>query len=196
MKDGKFEEQAVSKLCMFCSVSSMVIFIFKQNQLIKNLNEFEEHIKIYTSEAFKKVLLTLFEHSKRYNHSLSLAIFTFAKYYEVLRIYGKHKIKKLEEEIVSIMERYIRKTDKIGRSYNHIILIAMPETDKEKATIPVKRIINEIKKLDLMNEIDFVFGIFELPKGTDDIYKKIKKAEFILEDTIKQNKNLMMIDEI
>ncbi len=193
-KDSKFDENVQSKLCMFCSLIGMVIFIFKQNQLIKNLNEYEEHVRIYTSKAFKKVIYSLFEHSKRYNHSLSIAIFSFAKYYEILRVFGKHKINKLEEEIVKIMQNHIRKTDKIGRAHNHMILVAMPETDKEKAIIPIKRIINEINNLDLMKDIKFNFGVLELSKDTQDIYEKIKKAEFYIEEAFKQEKDLLVLD--
>ena len=191
---GKYDEQNLSKLCMFSSVCSMVIFIFKQNQLIKNLNEYEEHTGIYSSESFKKLLLYLFEHSNRYNHNLSVAMFTFAKHYEILRTFGKSKINKLEKHIVEIISKHIRKTDKIGRSHNHIILIAMPETAKEKAIKPIERIINEIKELSLMKDISFIFGILELKKG-DDVYKKIKKSEFMLEEAIKNNQNFIIIED-
>ncbi len=194
-KNGSFDEQSVSKLCMFSSVCSMVIFIFKQNELIKNLNEYEDNTGIYSSEAFKKLLNSLFEQSKRYNHPLSVAIFSFANYHRISRVYGKAKVNELEKKIVNIIAKHIRKTDKIGRSHNHMILLAMPETSKQSAISPIQRIINEIKPLEEMKEFNFVFGILELDKNDKDIYASLKKSEFILEEAVKNNQNFVLIEE-
>lgn len=95
---------------------------------------------LYNRRYLMENLEREYDRSKRYNSELSVAMIDIDYFKKINDTYGHQAGDYILIEITKIIKRFMRKNDIIFRYGGEEVLAIMPETDKEKAMMPLERV--------------------------------------------------------
>ena len=195
-KEGLYEEEDITKLCMFASIISLIVKIFHQQHELEQMTEIDKITNVLSYRAFIKNGERVFSQVKRYKRDLTLAVFKISNYTKLLRIYGKNNINQLYQNIADIMKSYSRQSDIIGKTNNDAFTILMPETNIEKVKKPISRISQRIKELPQIMDIKFGWGLVSISDSANNIVELHEKAEKAVFEALRLHKEFVRYADI
>jgi len=92
-----------------------------------------------------------FRRALRYKHSLCCSILVVKDYEEIYTEQSKKDAAGLIAATVTILQRFLRSTDRVYRLEEDVFIVMMPETNQEQGNIPITRILRELSKPQVSN---------------------------------------------
>ncbi len=87
-----------------------------------------------------------FQRALRYQHPLCCCLLLVNEYEDIYNDRGKKEAAGLIAATVTVLQRFLRATDRIYRLEENTFIILMPETNLEQGKIPIARIVQELDK--------------------------------------------------
>jgi two-component system cell cycle response regulator len=103
---------------------------------------------LYNRRHFQQIIEREFSRSKRYMGELSVILFDIDNFKSINDNYGHQFGDRVLAKVSMIIQDSIRKTDYAARYGGEEIVVILPETDLERAYIPIERIRKKIEDLD------------------------------------------------
>ncbi len=191
-------------------------FLYKTEMLLrqfiinyKNIISFEEISKfanfdsltgVYNRRYFDQMALLSIEQSRRYKHSMTVAIFDIDSFKCINDSYGHHTGDEVLKGIAERVKESIRETDIFARYGGEEFIICFTETDRERAMHVCERIRREIEKEEFLIDkrkirATITIGLAELhlDDTLDSLLKRADKALYRGKNTGK-NKGVIHIN--
>lgn len=180
-------------------------FLYKAEMLLrqfiinyKNRTSFEEISRlanydsltgVYNRRYFDQMALLNLEQSRRYKHSMTIAIFDIDYFKHINDNYGHHTGDQVLKGIGERIRKNIRETDIFARYGGEEFIICFTETDRDRAMSVCERIRKEIEAEDFIIErkkvgVTTTIGLAEL-NGIETLDSLIKRAD----EALYQGKN-------
>lgn len=198
--------EAKEKKCLACDCFTPVgvVAVRKRNgikkmtRLIGKLDKIIRTAVSYTSQEYKasrdvtgvlnkptlleQAHLT-FEQAKRYNHSISFAMFDIDHFKRFNDSYGHSAGDDLLKELATLVNSHVRQSDVVGRYGGEEFTIIFTETDKSTAREKCEKIRALVQDYDFLGEkkITISMGVAAFPEdGPSDHLELIKLADLAL----------------
>jgi diguanylate cyclase (GGDEF)-like protein/PAS domain S-box-containing protein len=132
----------------------------------------------YNRTVFDEIITREMERVKRYNKSLSVALFDIDHFKKVNDMFGHNVGDSVLKKIANIVKKTIRNVDYFIRWGGEEFVIILAETDKKQAYVLAERIRQGIEKFDFNNaaQITISCGVAEFKKE-DTRHTLIKRAD-------------------
>ncbi len=210
----KFQGKVIGAICFFSArekeFESQKLFetVLKEVELLIKTQRFYAQNKylsltdsltgLYNRRYLMDMLEREYSRSKRYEKPLSIGMLDIDFFKKVNDTYGHQAGDYLLKEITATIKTRLRKCDIIFRYGGEEILVLLPETDKEKAYIPLERIRQtienaEFKYKDTIIKTTISIGITDSLQKTDSLEMFIEHADSALYVSKEKGRNRITI---
>jgi len=176
-KGSHFTNDEITKLCMFSSVTSLIVKIFMQQHEIDELTELDEVTQVYSYKSFCEHSEYIMSHIRRYKRNLALIIVKIDNYDKIIKTIGKVNANNLNKEIADTLKEKVRNSDVIGKIYRDTFAILMPETSINDILTPINRLNQILVTIPIMKNWTISWGIAEYNKNVSTIEDFLRIAE-------------------
>ncbi len=140
------------------SVFSNKKLLYKQNNILQEMNKKDAMTALYNHETSLKLLKREIKRAIQLNSPISLIIADIDDFKNVNDSYGHLAGDYVIKDIAKIISNTARKTDLVGRYGGEEFIIIMPDTDLEAAHALSERICTQIKNANLYNDISITLS--------------------------------------
>jgi len=176
--DEKFTTNEIESFEMFCSLSSMVIELYKQKHEIEDKTEIDPFSGLLTAKCFNERIQQRIFDALRYDSHLSLILVQIRNYAKLYDIYGNAKIEQLIKSLAKIFGTGLRKNEVASLVFNDTFGFMLENTDPQNNVIVVNRLEKQIAELsDIIKIEDFAWGIAVHHEGISNFEEFLNVAE-------------------
>lgn len=179
LNEGKFSPEDITKIGLISIILSIIVELEQMRDQLEHTKNLDEVTGFLNYGAFYERCEELFIQMKRYNRPLSLVIVKIDDFEKIVRTIGKEETDALIRAITKLIKENIRKTDVLGKLYNDLYGILMPETDVNKALVAVKRMDEMITRIPKMENRNIGWGLLvqsDRVADVDDFISKTREA--------------------
>ncbi|MBN2424970.1 MAG: sensor domain-containing diguanylate cyclase [Calditrichaceae bacterium] len=133
-KVDAFPPESRLMLQLYAKLISMVLFVESITKRLEKLDASDEETGALRFEHFYPKLSDMFERSKRLEEKMTVILVDVEKYAKIVKIHGINAAIEILKDMVSLIQRSLRKYDGICRYGADEFLIALPGTSVEQAS--------------------------------------------------------------
>ena len=149
---------------------------------------------LYNRRYFQQALEREFARARRYKNDVSIFMLDIDHFKQINDNYGHQFGDKVIAEISAIIKNSLRKTDYIARYGGEEIVAILPETNIERALIPIERLrktieMHDFKYMDQNVRVTVSIGVSQYPSDIDTIQELIAHADKALYEAKESGRN-------
>ena len=194
----QYRDNILGAICFFCTqdkdIENQKLFytLLKEIDLLVTIQSLYAQNKflsltdsltgLYNRRYLMENIEREFQRSQRYEKELSLVMIDIDFFKKINDKYGHQAGDFILKQVTQIIKRELRKTDLIFRYGGEEVLALMPETEKDKALLPLEKIRKQIESQEfLYNEIPIKvtvsMGITDTSENIETLEKFIEQAD-------------------
>lgn len=190
----KYRDDILGAICFFCTPDKNIEQQKLFNVLLKEIDLLITVQALYAQNKFLSLTDSLtglynrrylmeniereFVRSQRYEKELSIAMIDIDFFKKINDIYGHQAGDFMLKEITQIIKQGLRKCDLLFRFGGEEVLALMPETEKEKALIPLEKIRKKIEETEFVYNDKVIKTSISI--GITDTAQKINSLEMFI----------------